>query len=355
MLIREVDRSEQARWDAYVAAAPGGLPQHLFAWRDVMREAYGYATRYLVAEDDESVPVNGHGRQILGVMPLYAVSSALVGRTVTTMPGGLCAGSDEAAAALIEAGVEYAHDVNAKRFVVHDSRRAWPGPLTEACGHEAWVVDVRGGEDALWKALHRNIRRQIRLATKNNLTAQIDRSGDLLDDFYDVLGQFSHAAGTPVFAKKFLESVVRHFPGGYDIVVVYLEQKPVGGYFQLEMGNTMYGVWGAALHEYFNLRPVYLAYWTILTDAISNGYEFLDMGRAPLDSNASKYKGQWNGESVPVYQQAMALRGGQEAGGVATQAQKDGKFRLIRQVWPRLPYPVAQHLGPVLRRHVPFA
>ena len=355
MLIRELPRDQGSKWDDYVASAPGGLPQHQFAWQDVLREVYGYETRYLAAEESDPGLSNGNGSHIMGVMPLYVVSSALVGRSVTTMPGGLCAGSDEVASALIAAGAEYARDVNAKRFVIHDSRREWPGELKTACAHEAWVVDLRGGEDELWSALHRNIRRQVRIAHKNELTVKVDRSGALLDDFYDVLGQFSHAAGTPVFGKAFLESVVKHFPNGFNIVVVNLGAKPIGGYFQLEMGNTMSGVWGAALREYFDLRPVYLGYWTILADAIEHGFEYLDMGRAPLDSSASKYKGQWNGASTPVYQQTMSLRGAQETGNVATQAQDDGKFQLVRQIWPKLPYPVAQHLGPMLRRHVPFA
>jgi hypothetical protein len=271
------------------------------------------------------------------------------------MPGGLCADDSTAAEALIDAGLEYGRSINAKRFVIHDSRREWPGGLSTACEHEAWTVDLRAGEDSLWSALHRNIRRQVRIAHKNELSAEIDRDGVLLDDFYDVLAQFSHSAGTPVYGKSFLGSVVKYFPGGFNIVVIYAGGTPVGGYFQLELGGTMYGVWGAALREYFELRPVYLGYWTIISDAVSNGFSWLDMGRAPLDSSASKYKGQWNGVSAPIYQQTASLRGGQENGNVATQAQSDRKFQIVRQLWPKLPYPVAQHLGPKLRRHVPFA
>jgi hypothetical protein len=355
MRIREWPAEHRKTWDDYVSIAPGGLHQHLYGWRDVMRDAYGYETRYLAAEVGEPGLSNGQGQRLVGVLPLYMVSSPLVGKTVTTMPGGLCAEDGEVAAALIEEGVKFARGANAKRFVIHDSRREWPGELESVAAHEAWVIDLREGEEALWSALHRNIRRQVRIARKNDLVVEIDRSGDLLDDFYDVLSQFSHAAGTPVYGKDFLASVVRHFPDGFNILVVYKDEQPIGGYFQLELGKTMYGVWGAALREYFDLRPVYLAYWSILAYAIEHGFEYLDMGRAPVDSSASKYKGQWNGVSMPVYQQTAVLRGAQQAGNVATQAREDGKFQLVRQVWPKLPYPVVQHLGPMLRRHVPFA
>ena len=193
------------------------------------------------------------------------------------------------------------------------------------------------------------------MAMRNELTVEVDRSGGLLDDFYGVLSRFAHAAGTPVFGRDFLKNVVKRFPQRHNIVVVFLDGKPIGGYFQLEMGNTNFGVWGAALHEYLNLRPVYLAYWRIIEDTVESGFEYLDMGRAPLDSNASKYKGQWTGHPAPIYQQTIPLQGSLAGGAAAIQAQTDGKFRLVRQLWPKLPYSVAQRLGPKLRRHVPFA
>ena len=48
---------------------------------------------------------------------------------------------------------------------------------------------------------------------------------------------------------------------------------------RVEMGAANYGVWGAALHEYLELRPVYLAYWELLADSIARGFARLDMGR----------------------------------------------------------------------------
>ncbi len=350
MVIRELADSERTLWDAYVRGAEGGLPQHLSGWREVMAAAYGYDTCYLMAlSDDTETPV------VRGVLPLYLNPSALLGRSLTTMPGGLCAEDDETAEALIAHGMELARRLRAKRFVLHDTRQSWPGPLRTECAHEAWIVDVQAGEEAVWQALDRNIRRQVRMARRNGLVVEIDRSGARLGDLYAVLSRFAHAAGTPVFGRDFLEHVVEQFPHEHNMALVYSDGNPIAGYFQLEMGDAVYGVWGAALHEYLELRPVYLAYWELLADTMARGFRRLDMGRAPRDSNASKYKGQWNGRPVPVYQQTALLRGGQETGSVAARAQSDGKFQLVRRIWPKLPYPVAQFLGPKLRRHVPFA
>ncbi len=351
--LSRLTEARRADWDAYVGAAAGGLPQHLSGWQAVLHKSYGYATHFLLAERQS---------RVVGVLPLFVVRSRLVGDTAMTLPGGLCADDDEAAAALIEHARDLARAERVKRLVLQDARRVWPGALHTESHHESWLVDVRGGEEALWSQLHRNIRRQVRMAKSNDLTVEIDRTGRCLDDFYALFSRFTHQSGTPVFGRAFVENVVEAFPSSFNIVVVRKGSQPIGAYFQLETATTMAGVWGAALHEFLELRPVYLAYWETLAHAVERGFAAVDMGRSPAGSNASKFKGQWNGVSCPVYQQTASLVPGAEADGsgaaissVTSRVQSDAKFQTFRQIWPRLPYAVVQRVGPLLRRHVPFA
>ncbi len=354
MRITELTDKDRPAWDRYVAHSAYGLPQHLSGWRDVLSKTYGFDTCYCMAQYD-GAPGSAHQPEVAGILPLYVIRSPLVGRIVTTMPGGLCANDDTIAAELIAKGVALAQEVKAKQFILHDTRRAWPGDMETTSHHENWIVDVRMGHDALWTLLDRNIRRQVRMAQRNGLSAVVDRTGDRLDDFYYVLSHFTHQAGTPVFGRDFLENVIESFANEFNIVVVYRDEQPIGGYFQLEMGNTVYGAWGATLHAYLELRPVYLAYWEIFADTISQGFEFLDMGRSPADSNASKYKSQWTGFALPVYQQVVCLGNRHSSASIATRTQSDAKLLTVRRMWPKLPFPIAQFLGPKLRRHVPFA
>jgi serine/alanine adding enzyme len=350
MIIEALTEAESPIWDAYVRRSPAGLPQHLAGWRHVLRQTYGYKSSYLYAclSPDDATSA------IVGVLPLFFVNSPLTGHTAMTMPGGLCADSDEIASALIEHAQGVARQAGAKRLVIQDSRQAWPGALLTTEQHVSWLVDVQANEETLLKRLDRNIRRQIRMARDNGLRAEIARTPRLLDHFYTVLSHFTHQSGTPVFGRRFLEQVMEHFPTGYNIVVIYKEQQPIGGYFQLEMGERVYGVWGATLHEYLALRPVYLAYWSILADAAAHGFRYLDMGRSPLNSNASAFKAQWGGVCTPIYQQTMGLAG-HLSKGVTEQMQTDRRFRLFQQLWPKLPFSLAQFLGPKVRRHIPFA
>jgi len=344
--INELTEHDGAAWDDYVRTSVHGLPQHLSGWRQVLHTAYGYETPFLMAWE---------GEHVVGVLPLFLVHSLVTGNAATTMPGGLCADRDEVAAELIAQGKEIARMARAKYLSLQDTRHVWPGDLYTTTHHVHWVVDVNMDPHKLWQGLDGNIRRQVRIARRNNLSVEIDRTGKRLGAFYEVFSRHSHQAGTPIFGRNFLEQIVETFPDGFNIALVRNGGQLMGGYFQLKMGNIVYGIWGATLREYLSQRPAYLAYWEILRDACENGFHFLDMGRSPTDSNASKYKGQWGGVSRPVYQQVASVGNSHCINSITDRVQSDGKLQLIMRLWPRLPLPVVRYLGPKLRHHVPFA
>jgi len=347
LVVREMEQEDSADWDDFVRRQPGGLPTHLCGWRQVMQKTYGYETRFLMVEDDD---------QILGVCPLFIVPSRLTGKRIMTMPGGICAANDQAAAELLERTAEIAEAERLKSAVIQDSRQTWSVKWQVESGHVFWLLPLPEEEERLWSQLDGNIRRQVRKARKNGLRAEIDRRGDLLPAFYEMFGRFTHQAGTPIFSYQFLENVVQAFPDGFNIALIWHEEKAIAGYFQLEMGDTTYGMWGAALPETLKLRSAYLALWEIMSDAIDKGFTYLDMGRSPAGSNASKFKEQWGGKDAPVYQLIKHEDGTIVKGeAITNQVQSDQRFQLFIQLWPRLPYSLTRQLGPKLRWHIPFA
>ena len=346
LAISELTEQDRPLWDSYVRNSSCGLPMHLSGWRDVMSKSYGYETHYLMAKT---------GGKVVGVLPLFLVRSLLVGDSLMTMPGGLCSDDYEIAQALIDRGQEIARQTRAQKLVIQDTRQAWPSDLQTVTQHEHWVVDTCADADSLWIRLHRETRRQIRVARRNGLATEIDRCGERLDEFHQLMSRFAHQAGIPVLGFGFLQQVVEAFPNRFNIAIVYKEKLPLGAYFQLLMGNTVYGVWGFTLRQHQRMGASYLAYWEILQDTAINGYHFWDMGRSPTKSNCSRFKSQWGGIAKPVYQQVANLNGQPNTNTIVTRVRSENKFQVFMRVWSYLPFPVVQFLGPKLRRQVPFA
>ena len=346
IVIDEITSDTGGEWDAYIHSAQDSLPLHLYGWRHVMQKTYGYETRYLMARSDQ---------QIEGVLPLFLVPSRLTGKRAMTMPGGLCADNSAVAVSLLESGLQTAVTNGIDRLLVQDSRQNWSDNWQTESRHVHWLVDLGASEEDLWQGLDGNIRRQVRKAKQNKLEIEIGRDERLVEPFYEMFSQFTHQAGTPVFSSAFLQNVVDTFPGGYNITLVRYGGRAIAGYFQLEMGSTVYGLWGAALSATLKLRPAYLALWGIMQDAVKNGFDYLDMGRSPAETNASKFKGQWGGKSSPIYQTIIMSNEQMHSNSVTSQVQSDERFQLFMQIWPRLPLSLTRYLGPKLRWHIPFA
>lgn len=332
-------------WDNYVRQSPAGTPLQLSRWQQIMHQTYGYQTHYHLAQQNN---------QIIGILPLFTVRSPLTGHYLTTPPGGLCANTPAIATALLQHASQLAQQTRAKRLIIHDSRTNWPGPFSTAQHHVHWKIDLRPGTHTLWKQLNSDTRRQVRNARKNNLTVQIARTPHHLNTFYHLFSHFTHQAGTPIFPKAFLQNITHTYPNSYNIALVCHQDQPIGGYLQLEMSNTTYGMWGATLRQHLPLRPVYLAMWEIINHATENDFHYLDMGRSPAGSNASKFKGKWGGTSHPIYQQTCHLDS-KNTHTIPRQIQTDPKMKLFTRLWPHLPHTLTTYLGPKLRHHIPFA
>ena len=139
LTVSELTADTRSLWDAYVRSASDGLPLHLAGWQDVMRNTYGYETRYLLAYADD---------RVAGVLPLFIVPSILTGRRAMTLPGGLCADSEPAARALINQGLALLERSDVSQLQLQDSRRRWDGNWQTNSQHVYWLMDLRLSEES---------------------------------------------------------------------------------------------------------------------------------------------------------------------------------------------------------------
>src|SRR5215510_4167455 len=96
--VRDYERDDAARWEAFVAACPAATFFHRIGWREVIERCFGHRTRYLLAE---------RAGEIAGVLPLAEVKSLLFGHALVSLPfcavAGVAASDPEAVRALHEA------------------------------------------------------------------------------------------------------------------------------------------------------------------------------------------------------------------------------------------------------------
>jgi FemAB-related protein (PEP-CTERM system-associated) len=332
---------QDAAWDAFVRASPGGDHCHLTAWRRVVERAYGHSSFYLWARED-GVP--------RGVLPLVHLRSRLFARRLVSMPflddGGACAEEPAVARALADEAVRLAHRL---RVDVLDLRHRRPSGL-DLAPHGAKVtfrLDLIGGASALWARLDAKVRNQVRKGQKSGLAVEwTGRDG--VADFYDVFAVNMRDLGSPVHDRRFFEALLGELPDEAGLAIVRHDGRPIAGAVCLSFRETVHVPWASSLRAFRGLCANNVLYWEIMSRASEEGRRWLDFGRSTRGSGTYHFKRQWGAREEPLHWQCLT-RG---SGNGALIDSSEGRYGLAARVWSRLPVALTRLVGPAIRGHL---
>ena len=336
----EVNKS----WNRFVEHHPRATVAHLAGWGEIAREVYGHESIYLTAQDGDG--------DVVGVLPLILVRSRLFGRRLVSMPfldyGGVLAEPDRGIEmALAEEALRVARESGAKTLglrQLHPEALTWP--TTE--GRVTMLLDLTT-EAAVWKALPSERRNRVRRGGKLGLTATWG-GAEALDDFYPVYAMNMRDLGSPVHSRSFFRAMLATLP---DVARVLLVRdrggRAVGAAVCMFFRGTIMVPWVSSLREAFALCSNFVLYWEVIRLGCSEGYRTLDLGRSFRNAGTFEFKRQWGAQPHPLPWLFIDAKPG-----APPSVDRDAsRFDLMVRAWKRLPMPVANALGPWIRRQVP--
>ena len=326
-------------WDDYVHAAPDGTVCHLYHWRDVIQRAYGHRSFYLAATV---------GNEIQGVLPLVLIRSRLFGCHLVSMPfmdyGGMATHADpEAKQKLVDAALRLAHEQRATLSLrcATDQKLDLPLWLEKL----TMLVDLGTSEDDLWRRLPSERRNRIRKGQKNGLVVSF-HGAEAFDAFYDIFATNMRDLGSPVHSRDFFRQILAYLSPYLQIVLVSHAKRPIGAVCGLFYKDTItIPGWISSLRPFFHLCPNQVLHWELMRYGIAHHYRVLDLGRSSEGTGTFEAKRQWRARPVQLhyyYSPRTPPSGGESA-----------RFTRQANLWRRLPLPLANAIGPRLRRFLP--
>lgn len=337
--VTEVDKS----WDRFVESHPLATVAHLSAWGAIAHEAYGHESVYLVADDDG---------ETAGVLPLVRVASRLFGRRLVSMPfldyGGVLAEPGRGIeAALVDEALRVMRERAARGLGL---RQLHPEPLPYPTTEDRVTMLLElTTEEAAWKALSSERRNRVRKGEKQGLSAAWV-GAEALDDFYTVYAVNMRDLGSPVHSRGFFRAMLAALPGTARVLLVRdPDGRAVGAALCLFFRDTIMVPWVSSLREAFSLCPNFVLYWEVIRFGCRTGYRVLDLGRSFRSAGTFEFKRQWGARphTLPwIFVDAVP--------GAPPPVDRDARrFDLFIRAWKRLPVPVANVVGPWIRRQVP--
>lgn len=335
-----------ADWDAYVAQHAHASASHTVAAVTIPAQAFGLHTHFVCAR--------GSDGRIRGVLPLVEQIIIPWTKTLVSLPfftyGGPLADDDATLTDLIEASERLAIDRRVRRIML---RMSQPMPAMDRKADlrkVSMVLQLPGSREELAKQLGSKVRSQIRRAERVMPEVHVGHA-DLLSDFYPVFCSVMRDLGTPVYPRRFFETVLKAFGTQAALVVIRVDGEPVSGALTVKWRDSMEVPWAATLHR-FNTSAVNMRlYWELLQLAVAEGCKTFDFGRCSRDGGTYRFKAQWGAQ--PVQLRWLSCELGVTWRGASSKTASDymGPFVLI---WRELPLSIVNWLGPRISHLLPW-
>ena len=335
----DVDKS----WDRFVESHAGSTVAHLSGWGRVVQRAYGHEPVYLTAED---------AGEVVGVLPLVMIDSRIFGRRLVSMPfldyGGIVAEPGRGVEALLaDEALAVARERRADSVGL---RQFEATPLTYPTAEDRVTMLLSlTAEEPMWKALPSERRNRVRKGEKNGLTAHWC-DAEAFDEFYDVFAVNMRDLGSPVHSRAYFRAMLHELPGTARILIVRDSPgRAIGAAICLFFRDTIMVPWVSSLREAFSLCPNFVLYWEVIRFGCRNGYRVLDLGRSFKNAGTFEFKRQWGAEPYVLPWISVDM-----VPGAPPSVDRDrSRYERMIELWKRVPVPIANAIGPWIRRQVP--
>jgi FemAB-related protein (PEP-CTERM system-associated) len=328
-------------WDAFVRSRPDGSPFHLLAWRSAVARAFGHRAHYLMAT---------RGNGIEGVLPLIEVRGLFGGKGLISIPyavyGGICAVSEVARRALLEACRELARRVGAS-YVELRHRRGQELDLPTKALYVTFARRISALEEENLEAIPRKQRRMTRQGDKHGLRHELGL--EHLDAFYDVYAHSVHQLGSPVFPRRLFRAIAEEFGKDCGLLTVWKEDWLCAGVLTLYHEDQVLPYYGGARREALSFAVNDFMYWRLMCHAAHAGFRVFDFGRSREGTGPYHFKRHWGFEPQPLPYQYVLLDGA----AMPNLSPANPRMRAAVEAWKRLPFAWSKFLGPRLTKYLP--
>jgi FemAB-related protein (PEP-CTERM system-associated) len=338
MVVKEMQPSDVARWDAFVMQCPQATFFHRAGWQQVLERGVGHRTHFLYAES---------AGQIVGVLPLAHVKSLLFGNALSSLPfcvyGGVASADDAAREALTKAACERAQQLGVDHLELRNVERqnlSWPAKSLYVTFRK--TMDADPEKNML--AIPRKQRAMVRKGIDAGLVSELD---DDIGRFFDAYSENVWRLGTPVFPKKYFQALRDVFGKDCEVVTITQNGQLICTVMNFYFRNEVLPYYGGGKLIARDVKGSYdFMYWEVMRRACERGVTLFDYGRSKQDTGSFSFKKNWGFEPQTLGYEYFLVKAKQ----MPDVNPLNPKYQLMTKTWQRLPLPLTRVLGPMVSR-----
>jgi len=218
--------------------------------------------------------------------------------------------------------------------------------LFEEKDHYKRFVLSLSDEETVWKNIKREKRKAVRGAEKMDVVIKPLPFEDM-DIAYDLYCRNMRAFGSPPFSMNFFLSFHEHLVkrGMGKIFASYFQGRLISFLLGFTYRDRAHIIISVSDPAYLNLRPNDAMHWAFIKHALEMEFLYFDFGRVRVGSGQFDFKKKWGAEALSLPHYFLLWRGKS----IPHVDPHNPAFKLLTNVWRRLPLGLVKRIGPGLR------
>ena len=336
-MIKTLDSENYSRWDDFVRASKDATFFHQSGWKTVIERAFGHKTFYFYVENEGN---------ITGILPLVHINSLLFGNTLVSIApcvyGGIVADDEQSYAKLDKEACRLAEALGVDCLEMRNRVQKTPErPHKEL--YVSFRKDLDADVEKNFLAIPRKQRAMVRKGIEAGLTSVIDTH---IDNIYRAYSESVRNLGTPVFSKKYFQTLKDVFSDQCEVLTVEHNGQLVASVMSFYFKDEILPYYGGGTDLARELKGNDFMYWEVMRRAVAKGVKVFDYGRSKIGTGSYSFKKNWGFVPEPIYYEFYLVK----SAAMPDINPLNPKYRFFIAAWKRLPLAVSQWVGPFLSK-----
>jgi len=259
------DSVDVAEWQDFVGTKPHANVYHDAKWCNLIKANFGHKPYYITCRKPDG--------ELCGVFPTVHLNSKLFGSFLVSMPYFNYGGPLSDYPAVAQKMMEYSTEIGAQLECTHLETRETQMREPWLCKQHkvTMILPLPKSDEELDKQLGTKVRAQVNRAAREDLEFTTG-GAELLAEFYKVFSHNMRDLGTPVYSRRFFQSILDDFSEQASLAIVRHEGRPVAAGFLLGFNDKLEIPWASSLRSANPLGANMYMYRQILRTAIEQKY-----------------------------------------------------------------------------------
>ena len=336
-MIKTLDVANYSRWDNFVQASVDATFFHQAGWKEVIERAFGHKTFFLYVENEGN---------ITGILPLVHINSLFFGNTLVSITpcvyGGIVAIDEQSYLELDKEACRLAEELGVDCLEMRNRVQKNPERPYKKL-YVSFRKELDADVEKNFLAIPRKQRAMVRKGIEAGLTSVIDSN---IDRIYRAYSESVRNLGTPVFSKKYFQTLKDVFASQCEVLTVEHNGQLIASVMSFYFKDEILPYYGGGTDLARELKGNDFMYWEVMRRAVEKGVKVFDYGRSKIGTGSYNFKKNWGFIPEPLFYEFYLVK----SASMPDINPLNPKYRFFIAAWKRLPLSVSQWVGPWLSK-----